>query len=288
MKKRFWVAEKITNVIVLSALTVLIVFLLRGAREELKRLEVVNSQNEIATPAPTIPRTDAPTRAPSAEPTPSETPEPSPSAFQPLMAQKILAARETFDNDEIVGYLDVPDTGIQYYVTQAEDNYYYLSHNIEKREDNAGWVFLDYENDWERDDWNSIIYGHNMRAEIMFHGLRNYRDAEFFNEHPFFYFNTVNGDYVYEIFSVFETLPDAFQYNTVYFGEKENFEEMIAKTRALSKYDTSEISVSADDRVTLLSTCSNTPDDKRLVVAGKLVLKDELIPKNEFDPYAYQ
>ena len=66
---------------------------------------------------------------------------------------------------------------------QGEDNSYYLSHTFRGENNIAGSIFLDYRNSSDFTDGRSIIYGHNMKDGSMFHGLRKYRNVEFFQAH---------------------------------------------------------------------------------------------------------
>ena len=72
---------------------------------------------------------------------------------------------------------------LDYPVVQGEDNSYYLSHTFRGENNIAGSIFLDYRNSSDFKDGRSIIYGHNMKDGSMFHGLRKYRNVEFFQAH---------------------------------------------------------------------------------------------------------
>jgi sortase B len=70
----------------------------------------------------------------------------------------ILRLREL--NSDIVGWIRIPDTDIDYPILQGSDNDYYLSRNYLGEFAVAGSIFLDYRNDFG-DDF-LIIYGHSM------------------------------------------------------------------------------------------------------------------------------
>ena len=65
-------------------------------------------------------------------------------------------------NDEIVGWIRVPDTTINYPIMQTGNNDYYLSYTFERNTNIAGSIFMDYRNAADFSDRNTIIYGHNM------------------------------------------------------------------------------------------------------------------------------
>ncbi|MCL2409803.1 MAG: class B sortase [Oscillospiraceae bacterium] len=186
-----------------------------------------------------------------------------------IISPHIAALRERYENDEIVGYLYIEGTDIRYPVAQHTDNSFYLYHNIYKRSDSAGWVFLDYENDITREDPNTIIYGHNMRQNIRFHGIRHFQDRDFFDTHRYITFNTAYGESRWEIFSFYRTNIDFF-YIQVHFDSDGDFYELLAEMAARSMHE-SGIEVGKGDRVLTLSTCTNNARDERFVVNARLI-----------------
>ena len=173
---------------------------------------------------------------------------------------EILRLREEYGNNDIIGYLNIEGTSIEYPVVQAEDNEFYLRHNIYMEPDVAGWVFLDYENDlYSNLDRNIIIYGHNMRQQMRFHDIRYYVDENYFKYHPTIVFNTINGDNEWEIFTFFRT-HTSFNYIEIFIQNNDAWKDTLAKMKEMSMYDTG-IEVSSDDLVILLSTCTNETDE---------------------------
>ena len=71
-------------------------------------------------------------------------------------------------NSDTIGWLKVNGTNIEYVVVKGTDNDYYLSHNFEKQNNSAGWIFADYRNKFDYTDYNTVIYGHNMKNDSMF------------------------------------------------------------------------------------------------------------------------
>jgi SrtB family sortase len=197
---------------------------------------------------------------------------PTPLAIQ----QTFLDLREYYQNDDIIGYLKIDGTSIDYPVTHYKDdaNIYYLSRDINKKESIAGWVYMDYENDITRDDQNIIIYGHNMRQDIMFHSLRYYQDKEFYDEHKYIIFNTLYENFVWEIFSFYRTDIN-FPYIQVYFQSQDEFFDLAQQMKAKSWYDTG-VEVSKTDHVLTLSTCTNEEEDTRFVVNARRLSPEEI------------
>jgi len=223
--------------------------------------EPVQAETVIASPKPTL------------IPEPSVIPEQI--SESPVNADYLEGLRREFDNDDVIGYLKIEGTSIDYPVVQADNNQFYLDHNIHKERDNAGWVFLDFENDTSRDDPNTIIYAHNMRDDVMFHSLRNYTSKDYFESHRYITFNTEYADQTWEVFSFYRT-PISFYYIQVFFHTHDDFVKLLMEMKSRSMYDTG-VDVFPDDRVLILSTCVGGNDrNERYVLNARLVNEEDL------------
>lgn len=101
---------------------------------------------------------------------------------------------------DIIGWITLPDSAINYPVTQTDNNEYYLRHLYDGTYNKAGCLFADYENQADFSDRNTIIYGHNMRDGSMFAVLNQYDGQPYFDTHRQMYLVTPTGGYVMEIF----------------------------------------------------------------------------------------
>jgi sortase B len=188
---------------------------------------------------------------------------------EPVIRDEFIALREQYDNDDIIGYLKIAGTEIDYLVVHTTDNEFYLDHDIYQAEDPAGWIFMDFENNIDRQDRNIIIYGHNMKNGSMFHNMRYFIDEEYFREHPTIIFNTIYADYEWEIFTFFRTHID-FQYTQVFFPTEEHYFALASEMKARSMYDTG-VEISPDDIILTLSTCSGGNKAERFVLSARLI-----------------
>jgi len=189
---------------------------------------------------------------------------------QSVIQEKFVKMRQDHNNNnDIVGYLKVGNTTIDYPVVQSSDNKYYLERDIDGRHDSAGSIYLDYENDVQRQDRNTVIYGHNMNRDYMFHSIRYFRDQAFFNENRFITFDTLYGNQTWEVFAFYKT-DTKFKYIRVFFEDDDDFMNMVNEMKARSMYDTG-VELTPNDRILTLSTCSNQETDTRLVVNARLV-----------------
>ncbi len=97
------------------------------------------------------------------------------------------------ENQDIKGWLCIPDTLINFPVVGTDDNAFYLSHDFSGDKDKAGCPFMD--KDTEIWDFNRVIYGHNMGtgSDAMFSALLRYEQEDYFKEHPIIYFTDAYG-----------------------------------------------------------------------------------------------
>lgn len=174
-------------------------------------------------------------------------------------------------NSDTVCYLKVNGTDIESVVVQAKDNSYYLSHNFEKNNNNAGWIFADYRNKFDGTDKNVVIYGHNMKNGTMFSSLKNIlnNDWQEVEENKYITFITENKISTYEVFSVY-TIENEDYYITTNFKDDEEFQNFIdkIKSRSIKNY---EKEVTSKDQILTLSTCCANDNKYRVVLHSKQI-----------------
>lgn len=172
-------------------------------------------------------------------------------------------------NKDIVSWITVDGTNINYPVVQAKDNNYYLSHDIEKNVKASGWVFMDYRNSFDMSDDNTIFYGHNLANKTSFGSLENVFKSDWFETSNHYIEVLSEKDrYLYEIFSIYTINPETY-YLQNNFNNKDNYIEFINTIKSRSIYNFN-IKVDNKDKIITLSTCTN--DNKnRNVVHAKLI-----------------
>ena len=172
-------------------------------------------------------------------------------------------------NPDFIGWIYIPGTGVSYPMVQAEDNDYYLRRTFERTDNNAGSIFMDYLIEDGLDAKNPIIYGHNRKDGSMFATLKRFQKKTFFDKYRYIYIFTTEDQRIYEVFSVYVTMPGSDTY-TYGFGSEESFLAYIQKVKAQSIYDTG-VEVTAQDSILTLSTCTNRQADTRFVVQAKRI-----------------
>ena len=83
-------------------------------------------------------------------------------------------------NKEIVSWISVDSTNINYPIVKSDDNEFYLNHNINKSYDSSGWIFMDYRNNSDLSDFNTIFYGHNLINKTSFGSVSNMFNDKWF------------------------------------------------------------------------------------------------------------
>lgn len=199
-------------------------------------------------------------------------------------------------NNDLVGWIQIKDTKIDYPVMQTPDDpEFYLHRDFKGEYSASGTPFLDGVSAVKPRDavingeqyhldttWNWLIYGHNMKFGTMFHDLQEYDSQEFWENHKTFTFDvydpetgkTDNG--VYEIFAASRSQirtedSEAFKYyQYAGYSDEETFYEYINGVMAESSYDTG-IEPQFGDQLVTLSTCAYHTNEGRMYIVGRRV-----------------
>lgn len=183
-------------------------------------------------------------------------------------------------NTDIVGWLEIENTNINYPVLQGADNNYYMTHNYKNEKSKNGSIFLDADYNWNIPSNNLLIYGHNLGNGMMFQELLKYEKKSFYQEHPVIRFTTAEEDTEYEIISVFKSRvyykseKNVFRYYYFINNEsEEEYNEFVKNAKNASLYPI-DATASYGDQLITLSTCSYYVEDGRFVVVGRKIEQD--------------
>lgn len=193
-------------------------------------------------------------------------------------------------NDEIVGWITIPDTKIDYPVLyhEGDDRYnqYYIKRTYKKESSEYGSVFIDYRSTEAEKSRNVIMHGHDMLDGSMFAGLLGYSpkgdltgDIDFYREHPTVIFNTPDGDAKYKIISMFKTSTryehgEFFNYMQGEFNSDAEFMNFVYNMRVRSFFNIP-VTCNENDQIITLSTCCYEFYQWRLVVVARKVRPGE-------------
>lgn len=179
-------------------------------------------------------------------------------------------------NKNLIGWLKIADTNIDYPVMQTDNNEFYLDHNVDHEPDKNGTLFMDYQCDILTPSFNFIIYGHNMRSGNMFGNLDKYKSESYYKKHPVILFDTIYEKGTYQVMYVFNShiyTEDEITfkyYQMIDVASEKEFESNMNSMQEISLYDTGVTAVYGDQLLTL-STCDYGEDDGRFVVVAKRV-----------------
>lgn len=172
-------------------------------------------------------------------------------------------------NGDVTAWLMVDGTNINYPIVRGRDNDFYLNHDINKNLKVSGWTFMDYRNDSNLEDDNTIIYGHNLLNKTAFGSLTNlFSDDWYNNSNHYIILLNEDNKYKYEIFSVYEINPEVYYLQTNFYN-KNIYEEFLNTIKSRSKYDFN-VELNSKDKIITLSTCTDDNKNRRVVHAKRI------------------
>lgn len=174
-------------------------------------------------------------------------------------------------NPETVGWIHIPDTGINYPIVQAKDNKKYLHRTFEGKDSHIGAIFLDVSCKPDFSSFNSIIYGHNLKNGEMFGHLKKLYDVEYnkkadYKKHPDIWVITPENAREYEIFAFREIhiKRDSDVYTVEFSNQKER--EAFIERQIIKSQKSTGIKRLTNKGIVTLSTCTSRTQDGRFVV----------------------
>ncbi len=225
-----------------------------------------------------------PSTQPGTEPAQPEPPETEPTSpwvevEDPETGEPVLILPEYAElyrlNNDLVGWIRIPGTNIDYPVMQTPHNpNYYLRRDFNKEHSFGGTLYVKEEADVFKPSDNVTIYGHRMSDDTMFNQLTRYTSEEFYKQHPYIYFDTLRERHTYEIVFAFKTsanIGQGFPYhNFVDARDLYDFHEFVDTCRRLTFYNSS-VKMTYGDKLLTLSTCEYTLDNGRLVIIARRI-----------------
>ena len=183
------------------------------------------------------------------------------------------------ENEDLVGWIRVPNTAIDYPVVYCSDNYFYLHNDFLKKPSKEGVPFLDMGAGILENNRSLSIYGHYLKNGKMFTALHKYKNLDYYRSYPLFQFDTLYEEGLFKIFSVFYMAGNRsdklfYYYPVADFPDDEAFMRHVKQLQVRSIFDTT-VDVDPGDQLVLLTCCTYEVDNLRLIVAGRKVRPGE-------------
>lgn len=176
-------------------------------------------------------------------------------------------------NPDIYAWIYIPNTNIDYPVLQRSgDNDYYLKHNLDGSRGKPGCIYTEDLNSKEFTDYNTVIYGHNMKSGAMFRTLHDFEDKSFFDNNQYVYIYTKDRTLVYKIFAAYTNDAKHILNSNDFTSEQglSDYLEKVFKKAQAEGYLRDDVAVTGENAILTLSTCT-TSSDKRYIVQAVLV-----------------
>ena len=176
-------------------------------------------------------------------------------------------------NEDTIGWINVNNTNINYPVVQSTDNNYYLTHSYDKKENEAGWVFLDYRNNKDFTSKNNIIYAHSRLDKTMIGSLSKVLKQSWYKNksNHIIRLSTPIEDSLWQIFSVYVIKEETYYITTSWPSDTE-YLDFLNTIKERSKYNFN-TELNTNDKILTLSTCYS--DTERTVVHAKLIKRNK-------------
>ncbi len=181
-------------------------------------------------------------------------------------------------NPEVIAWLDLYGTPIDYPVVQAENNTKYINQDIFGSFSLTGALFLDHNNSPDFSDFNNIIFGHHMERDKMFGNLDEFRKQEYLKAHSTGNLFAGGRDYGIRVFAWIHADaydPDIYNTRIDAGDDREILLQMIREKAAVFVDEVAD----PRGRMLLLSTCGTDTTNERYILA--CAITDETYP----DPY---
>lgn len=165
-------------------------------------------------------------------------------------------------NPDIIAWIYVGGTNINYPILQSKSNTYYLKHNYKKEYSGAGSIYMDANADKDFNSQNTFIYGHYTGNKTMFGEIGNFMRQDFFDNHKEIFIYTPTNTYIVDLFSVYvdEANSNSYQMN---YASAEELEDYIKMIQSKSKIKSNIEDISIEDRIITFYSCSRETNFKK-------------------------
>lgn len=179
-------------------------------------------------------------------------------------------------NSEVIGWLTLYNTKIDYPYCQSKDNSKYVNTDIDGNFSLTGSLFLDYRNSSDLSNSFNIIYGHHMDKNYMFGGLDKFKNKKYFKQHQYGDIYIQNQHYGLKCILIANVdAYDEHVYNT-------SSNDVVSYMQYLQSFSIINESnaINNNSRILVLSTCTSDSTNGRTLLVAKITDKTYSLAKN--------
>lgn len=177
-------------------------------------------------------------------------------------------------NEDIYAWMYIPGTNVDYPILQHPTNdLYYLDYNLDGTKGYPGCIYTEKANAKDFSDFNSVLYGHNMKNGTMFHDLHKYEDELFMEENPYLYIYLPEKTLKYQIFAAYQYDDRHILYSFDFKSEKvrEGYLNEIRNKKSMSAVINQDVTLDKDSSIITMSTCIGGQAERRFLVQAVLL-----------------
>lgn len=186
-----------------------------------------------------------------------------PSEAEKNLTEQVQNLCDNFDNS--IGWINVPETKIDFPVMYSGDNEFYLHRAVDGSYLRVGSIFLDYRCNADFTGKINVLYGHNMSDGSMFADVMKFIDSDYFDSHNYGWLSTEKAVYKIDFFSLSQ--PENYD---DFYDVSADINTWLDDLRANS-FIWRNIGISENDQFISLSTCTNSEGSSRTVLTGKIM-----------------
>ena len=170
-------------------------------------------------------------------------------------------------NPDVVGWIIIPGTNVNYPIVQGNDNEYYLYHLFDTTSSGTGSIFADFEGYSTLDGQNNLIYGHNMFDSSMFSDILMYSNQNYFDTHRTVFLCTPERNYELSAVALVN-VPENTELRKFYFETQEEFTAYLETnlTSPISAVPNLLEQISVMESAYWLVTCDTFDTSKRIIL----------------------
>ena len=179
-------------------------------------------------------------------------------------------------NEDVYAWVDIEDTNVHYPILQSPtDDSYYLNHTIDHIAGLPGSIYTERVNAKDFSDFNTLIYGHDMKNGTMFKDLHKFEDKEFFDTHDTVMIYTETEAKTYRVFAavIYDDRHIMYSYDNDNVADRKAFIQSLYDVGARGSLFREGMEIDENSKLITMSTCIGGRPDRRYIVVCEEVVE---------------